>query len=218
MTSIYQHRIIYVNMYHIQDTTPAQPSPAPPHNSSPRSPKEAPPREPPINTETVPTPAKTQQTQSPSSQPTPPPSAPKATTTNTTSQSNGGNERGNNVSKTKQQSGQTSPSSKRHTPLENEHDPCDCPLLVPVGEALDAYPTDSDMLPLAQAKELAFKEKELVSKDYSNYTREKLMTRSTYQGNNAFTAGDYLVALVHYSRAIKLYSRFVSKTDSTEVS
>ena len=71
------------------------------------------------------------------------------------------------------------------------------------------------MLPLAQAKELAFKEKELVSKDYSNYTREKLMTRSTYQGNNAFTAGDYLVALVHYSRAIKLYSRFVSKKQTS---
>ncbi len=156
-------------MVHIQDAAPAQPSPAPPQNSSPRSPKEAPPREAPVNAETISTPAKTQQTQPPSSQSTPPPSAPKATNT-TTAQSNGGNENNNKISKSKQQSGQTSPLSKRHTPFENEHDPCDCPLLVPVGEALDAYPTDSDMLPLAQAKELAFKEKELVRLIH-NYTR-----------------------------------------------
>jgi len=59
------------------------------------------------------------------------------------------------------------------------------PLLVPVGEALDAYIPDLQTLSRDEAVEQALHEKEL--------------------GNEAFTSDQYLVALVHYSRAIKLF-------------
>lgn len=61
----------------------------------------------------------------------------------------------------------------------------DVPLLVPVGEALDAYIPDLETLTRREAEEQAMREKEL--------------------GNDAFVNAQYLVALVHYSRAIKLF-------------
>jgi tetratricopeptide (TPR) repeat protein len=63
----------------------------------------------------------------------------------------------------------------------------DLPPLVPVGEALDSYMPDLENLTGYEAEQQAFREKEL--------------------GNEAFVSTQYLVALVHYSRAIKLHSR-----------
>ena len=89
----------------------------------------------------------------------------------------------------------------------------DVPLLVPVGEALDAYIPDLETLTRREAEEQAMHEKELVPhlaqpRDIILPLSLPALTRGSTQGNEAFVNAQYLVALVHYSRAIKLFPEY----------